>query len=99
MAMSIPSKTLSANTNYQILCTASSSTKGTENVLTEVNTNVNLNLVVSFTISPSSGTERSTVFTFKVTKPSNTDLWCRFGYNLTSGITYINDPKLPVYND
>eukprot|EP00347_Sterkiella_histriomuscorum_P015864 403355394 len=97
-AVVIPKDTLQKDTTYQIICNAAND-NANESVSTTINTNIQLNQDLDFQITPKSGIEKSTVFNFKVVKPKDQDLWCRFGYNLTKGTTYLNDLVLTVYND
>ena len=44
------------------------------------NTRIVLSISLSFNISPNSGKAQDTLFTLTVTKPSNYNIWCKFGY-------------------
>lgn len=48
-------------------------------------------------LRPSSGKEQNTLFTFSVEKPTDSNLWCYFGYALSSGDLFIQDDSTPVF--
>ena len=83
-------ETFSLTCNAQNLKWAGTATK-------TYTTSLVLSTPIGFSVSPSQGTENSTMFTLTVTKPSGSNLWCQFGYQLASGNVVIPDSQSPVY--
>jgi len=49
---------------------------------------------IAFSVQPTSGTAFYTDFTFTVTKPQNTDLFCEVSYQTEHGSIALNDTEL-----